>query len=55
MKITLCMTFTRLLPHKAEVAKFSNTKVVAKAVPDGEVGDEDQHENKLEAESPRVN
>ena len=31
------------------------TKVVAKAVPDGEVGDEDQHEKKLEAESLRVN
>ena len=53
-------TFTCLLPHKAEVAEFSitkvvlfstaevkewsSTKVVAKAVPDGKVGDEDQHD-----------
>ena len=36
-----------LLPHVAEVAKISITKVVAKAVPDGKVGDEDQH--KLES------
>ena len=28
-----------LLPHEAEVAKISITKVVAKAVPDGKVGD----------------
>ena len=31
-----------LLPHEAEVAKISITKIVAKAVPDGKVWDEDQ-------------